>query len=129
MLRPGVLERAYSWPHLIACQKAPGGFVALGSKIASPKDFDPRLEGCLISINGRPRAGAIGFEAMGDPLAVVAAMAAQLHRVGGKLHAGQIIITGSLPKPQPVTAADDSATLTFRSLGSVSLRFAKPEAG
>ena len=75
-LRPGVAENAYSWPHMIACQKAVGGYVVFGSELTSAQCFDPRLEGCLISMDGVPKAGATGFEAMGNPLTVVAALAA-----------------------------------------------------
>ena len=65
-LRPGSLERAYSYQHMIAVQKAKGGFVVLGSKITAPHAIDPRLEGCLVSIDGEAKAGAVGFEAMGN---------------------------------------------------------------
>lgn len=122
-LRPGVLERAYSYAHLIAVQKAPGGFVVTGSRITSPKSFDPRLEGCLVSLNGEPRVGATGFEAMGSPLNVVVAMVRRLHAVGEKLHAGQIVITGSLPAPQVAVPGDQAARAEFQTLGSVSVRF------
>jgi 2-keto-4-pentenoate hydratase len=122
-LRAGVLERAYSYEHMIAVQKAVGGFVILGSRITSPQSFDPRLEGGVVSINGEPRVGATGFEAMGNPLNVVVSMVRQLHAIGEKLHAGQIVITGSLPVPPSVTAGDHSAQAEFQTLGSVSVRF------
>lgn len=123
-LRPGVREKAYSWPHMIAVQKAVGGYIVLGSRLTSASGFDPRLEGCLVEIDGMPRSAATGFEAMGNPLAVVAAMTRKLHAVGEHLHAGQLIITGSLPPPQVVTRANKRADLHFASLGSVSVRFA-----
>lgn len=122
-LRPGVREGKYSWPHMIAVQKAFGGYIVLGSRLTSPHRFDPRLEGCLVSIDGKPRAGATGFEAMGSPLQVVAAMARRLHAVGEKLHAGQVLITGSLPPPQGITSANRVARVEFQTLGSVSVRF------
>lgn len=122
-VRPGVFERAYSYAHMIAVQKAVGGFVVLGSRITAPKSFDPRLEGGLVSLNGEPRAAATGFEAMGSPLNVAVAMARQLHAVGEKLHAGQIVITGSLPVPPVATPGDHAARVEFQTLGSVSVRF------
>jgi 2-keto-4-pentenoate hydratase len=122
-LRPGVREQAYSWPHMIAVQKASGGYVVLGSRITAPTGFDPRLEGCVIEIDGEARAGATGFEAMGNPLAVVAAIARKLHAIGEHLHAGQLVITGSLPPPQVVRAGNARADLHFATLGSVALRF------
>lgn len=126
-LRPGVMEGKFSWPHLVAVQKAKGGFVILGRQLTSPKNFDPRLEGCLVSVNGEAKAGAVGFEAMGSPIAVVAAIAAKLHEIGEKLHAGQVIITGSLPPPQEIGKNDSNAMVEFQTLGQVSVRFAWPE--
>ncbi len=123
-LRPGVLEKEYSWAHMIAVQKAVGGFVVFGSKLTSPKDFDPRLEGCLISMGGVPKAGATGYEAMGNPLTVVAALAAAIAPLGETLHAGQIIMTGSVAPPQLIGPSDKIATLETQTLGSVSVRIA-----
>jgi 2-keto-4-pentenoate hydratase len=121
-LRPGVLENKYSWPHMIAVQKAVGGFMIFGPKVSASRGIDPRLEACVVSIDGEARASGAGFEAMGNPLSVVAAMAAQLAEIGEKLHAGQIIMTGSLPPPQKITAENTVATVEFATLGSVSVR-------
>lgn len=123
-LRPGVREGLYSWPHIIAVQKAVGGFVIFGSRLTSPKRFDPRLEGCLVSIDGEAKVGAIGFEAMGNPLVVVAAVARGLHAVGEKLKAGQVVMTGSLASPQVVTAENRYAQLDFQTLGAVGVQLA-----
>jgi 2-keto-4-pentenoate hydratase len=125
-VRPGAIERAYSYPHMIAVQKAVGGFVLLGPRMTSPKSFDPRLEGALVSLNGEPKAAATGFEAMGNPLSVVAAMARTLHAIGEKLHAGQVLITGALPMPPAAVPGDRAARAEFQTLGSVSVRFAPP---
>ncbi len=123
-LRPGVRDQAYSWPHMIAVQKAQGGFVILGSRLTPPTAFDPKLEGCIVEIDGVPQAGATGFEAMGNPLAVIAAMARKLDAIGEQFHTGQILITGSLPPPQVVRQGAARADLHFATLGSVSVRFA-----
>jgi 2-keto-4-pentenoate hydratase len=124
-LRSGVMEGKFSWPHMIGVQKAVGGFVILGRQITSPKGFDPRLEGCIVSMNGEAKAGAVGFEAMGGPISVIRATAAKLHEVGEKLHAGQVVITGSLPPPQEIGKSDSSALVEFQTLGQVSVRFAR----
>lgn len=120
-LRPGVREGRYSWPHLIAIQKAVGGYVIFGSRLTSPRSIDVRLEGCLVSVDNRPRASATGFEAMGSPLNVVAGMARELHAIGEKLHAGQLVITGTLAPPQVITPRSRHARVDFQSLGSVSI--------
>jgi len=123
-LRPGVMEKKYSWAHCIAVQKAVGGFVVFGPKLTSPKGFDPRLEGCIIHMDGEAKAGATGFEAMGNPLHVVARLAAAAHEAGEKLKAGQIIMTGSIAPPQIISPTNKIARLDFQNLGSVSVRFA-----
>ncbi|MFS8036669.1 2-keto-4-pentenoate hydratase [Xanthobacter sp. AM11] len=122
-LRSGVREGRYSWPHMVAVQKAEGGYVVLGSRLTSPHTLDISLEGCQVSIDGETRAGATGFEALGNPLAVVAGVARRLHAIGEKLHAGQIIITGSLPPPQVITRSMRVATAHFATLGTVTVRF------
>lgn len=127
-LRPGAIERQYSYAHMIAVQKAVGGYVVFGPMMTRDTAMDLRLEGCMVSIDGESKAAATGFEAMGSPLRVVAAMAATLHRIGEKLHAGQVLMTGSLAPPQVVTRANRFAHLQFRSLGSVAVRFTHPEA-
>jgi 2-keto-4-pentenoate hydratase len=90
--------------------------------VTSARRVDPILESCLVSIDGEQRAAAAGFEAMGNPIAVVAAMAAKLSAIGEKLHAGQVIMTGSLPAPQKVSAKNRVATVRFATLGSVTVR-------
>ncbi len=122
-IAPGIRDGAYSYEHMIAVQKDSAGFTVLGSKITRPHGFDPRLEGCLVSIDGEALAGATGFEAMGSPLIVVAAIARGLHDVGEKLLAGQVVITGSLAPQQIVTRRSRVASLEFATLGSVSVRF------
>lgn len=126
-LRPGVREGHFSWPHRIAIQKAAGGYFILGSKLTSARNFDPRLEGCLVSMDGEAKAGATGFEAMGNPLVVISAMARGLHAIGEKLRAGQFIATGSLPAPQLITPEHRLAQLEFQTLGNVSVRFRHKE--
>jgi len=122
-LREAVKDRKFSWNHMIAVQKAFGGYIVVGGKMTSPKGFDPRLEGCVVHLGGEARAGATGFEAMGSPLNVLAAMARKLYAVGEKLRAGQIVITGSLPAPQVVRPGDRDAMLEFQTLGRVSICF------
>jgi 2-keto-4-pentenoate hydratase len=119
---PGIRESAYSYAHLIAVQKDSAGFFVVGSRITPARNFDPRLEGCLVNIDGAAKAGATGFEAMGNPLSVVAAMARGLCAIGEKLCAGQLIFTGSLAPQQIVTRDSRIAQLDFQTLGSVSVR-------
>jgi 2-keto-4-pentenoate hydratase len=105
-VRPGVLEGKWSNQHLIAVQKAVGGYVVLGSTITSPRDIDIRLEGVVVSFDNKVRGSAAGVEAMGSPLHVIAAVANKLALYGHQLKAGQILITGSVPSPQRILPAD-----------------------
>ena len=122
-LRPGILDKAYSYEHSIAVQKAAGGYVVLGSRHTSPRDIDVALEGFVVSVDGERLAGGVGFDAMHHPLNVVAAIAANLYQIGEKLIAGQVIITGALPAPPRATRANKSARAELTNLGSVTVRF------
>jgi 2-keto-4-pentenoate hydratase len=122
-VRPGVLEGKWSNQHMIAVQKAKGGYVVTGSKLTSPANFDPRTEGVVVSVDGVPRASAAGVEAMGSPTNVLAAVANRLAAAGEWLRAGQIVITGSLPPPQRVGPGNAFAEAEFSRMGRVSVRF------
>jgi 2-keto-4-pentenoate hydratase len=121
-LRPGVRERAYSYEHLIAVQKASGGCVVFGERRTPAGAIDPALEGCLVSVDGQPLVGATGFEAMGGPVKVLAGMARTLSAIGERLHAGQVIMTGALPMPPVLTRANRFARIDFANLGGVGIR-------
>ena len=123
-LRPGPLALVHSYEHMIAVQKAPGGFVFFGQRTTATKGIDLRLEGCLVSLDGEPKVGATGFEAMGSPLKVVAAMARKMHEIGEKLHEGQVLMTGSLPQPPIMTHDHRVARAEFATLGGVTVRLA-----
>lgn len=122
-VRAGLLEGKWSNQHIIAVQKAQGGYVVTGSRLTSPADFDPRVEGVVVSVDGAPRASAAGVEAMMSPINVLAAMANRLAAAGEYLRAGQIVITGSLPPPQRVGPGNILAEAEFSRLGRVTVRF------
>lgn len=128
-VRPGILENKWSAQHLLAVQKAAGGYMLFGSKLTSPTGFDLRTEGAVTSIDGEVKGSACGVEAMGNPLTVVAAVASRLASVGSGLKAGQIIMTGSLPAPQVIRAQNRSARIEFTRLGSVEVRIAPSSEG
>ena len=122
-VRLGLLEGKWSNQHIIAVQKAKGGYVVTGSQLTSPANFDPRIEGVVVSVDGVPRASAAGVEAMKSPINVLAAMANRLAAAGEYLRAGQIVITGSLPPPQRVGPDNVFAEAEFSRMGRVSVRF------
>lgn len=123
-VRPGLMERKWSAQHLVAVQKAAGGYVLLGSKLTDPLNFDLRLEGAVTSIDGEVRGTACGVEAMGNPLNVVAAVVRRLASVGEGLKAGQFVMTGSLPAPQVIRRNNRHARIEFTRLGTVDVHVA-----
>ncbi|HKT72050.1 MAG TPA: fumarylacetoacetate hydrolase family protein [Steroidobacteraceae bacterium] len=125
-VRPGLFDNKWSAQHLLAVQKAPGGYVLFGSRLTSPTGFDLRTEGAITSIDGEVKGSACGVEAMGNPLNVVAAVVRRLATAGQGLKAGQIIMTGSLPAPQIVKTHNHSARIEFTRLGSVEVRITPP---
>jgi 2-keto-4-pentenoate hydratase len=96
--------------------------VVFGSRQSAPRGIDIALEGCMASVDGEARGAATGYEAMGSPIRVVAAMARTLHAIGEKLHAGHVIMTGALPPPPVLTSAHRVARADFAQLGSVTVR-------
>lgn len=123
-VRPGLLDGRWSNQHIIAVQKAVGGYVVFGDRLTSPDEFDPRLEGVVVSVNGEARGSAAGVEAMGSPINVLAAVANRLAAAGEHLRAGQFVITGSLPAAQILKPGDRYAEAEFTRLGRVCVRFA-----
>lgn len=105
----------------IADNASCGGF-ALGSKLAPLKALDLRHEGMFVEKNGELVNSGAGVEVMGDPLNAVVWLANALAAHGDGLHAGDIILSGSLTAAVPVQAGD-AVTVSFATLGSVSVRF------
>lgn len=128
-VRPGLLENKWSAQHLVAVQKAAGGYVIPGSKLTKVDGIDLRLEGAVTSIDGEVRGTACGVEAMDSPLNVVAAVVRRLATAGEGLKAGQFVMTGSLPAPQPIRKHNRCARVEFTRLGSVELRIAPQDKG
>jgi 2-keto-4-pentenoate hydratase len=120
--RPGLVEGKWSNQHLIAVQKAPGGYIVFGSQLTSVSGFDSRNEGVIVSVDGKARASAAGVEAMGGPIYVLAAIANRLAAAGEFLKAGQLVITGSLPPAQIINAREGFAEVEFTRLGRVQVR-------
>ena len=122
-LGPGVLERTITNQHIIAKEKADGGYLIVGSTLLPPGQIDVRFEGCVVSINGKVVGSGAGVEAMGSPVNVVAAVANRLAEFGEKLRAGEIVITGALCGPARAVKGDREAVVEFTRLGRVSVRF------
>ncbi|MES3516742.1 MAG: fumarylacetoacetate hydrolase family protein [Natronomonas sp.] len=79
---------------------------------------DLPLESVEVSINGEQRASGVGAAVLGHPADAVAWLADTLSDRGDSLQAGDIVTTGSLTEPVPVTAGD-TIVARFSSLGTV----------
>jgi 2-keto-4-pentenoate hydratase len=103
---------------------ADDGVTVTGVRFAAhalPCDFDLSLVGALLELGGDVVATAAGAAISGHPAEAVARFANERAAAGaGPLRRGQIIGSGLLVEPIPVTAPGEAAAV-FGRLGTVSL--------
>jgi 2-keto-4-pentenoate hydratase len=101
-----------------------GGWgVVLGGQLTPVRGFDLGLVGCVLTKNGQIVSTGAGAAALGSPAGVVAWVANKLSALGlGGLRRGQVVITGSLMKPE-VISQGDCFTVMYDRIGSVSVLF------
>jgi 2-keto-4-pentenoate hydratase len=95
--------------------------IVLGDRIASVAHLDLRLEGLVYELNDEIVATNTAAEVLGGPAASLAWIANHLGGRGLGLHAGEIVMSGSvsvLLRPK----AGDTVRATFTRLGSVAVR-------
>ena len=88
------------------------------------ENIDLRLVGMMLELNGEVVGTAAGAAVLGNPARVVAWLANKLAELGTKLHAGEIVVTGTMVggiKPK----AGDVFKVTFDRLGAVTAIMAK----
>lgn len=96
--------------------------IVLGGPLTPVSGLDLSLEGVVYEENGQRVATATAAEVMGNPLNSLAWLANALGRLGGRLRAGDVVLTGSISKVfRP--KAGDSVRASFTRLGSVACRF------
>jgi 2-keto-4-pentenoate hydratase len=96
--------------------------IVLGGPLTPVRGLDLSLEGVVYEENGKQIATAAAAEVMGNPLNSLAWLANALGKMGGKLRAGDVVMTGSISKVfRP--KAGDAVRASFTRLGSVSCRF------
>lgn len=94
----------------------------LGGYSRSPIGLDLRNLGVVMQKNGEVVATAAGSAVLGHPASSVAMLANMLGARGRGIPAGTLILTGGMTEAIPV-AAGDSITVSYQSLGSLSVRF------
>jgi 2-oxo-3-hexenedioate decarboxylase len=103
----------------VIADNASAGAFYLGPVARRPDEIeDLRLLGCVVRVDGDVAMTAAGAAVMGHPAASVAWLADQLARDGEALRAGQLVFSGGLTAPVPVTAGG-SVTFEFDGLGAL----------
>lgn len=81
---------------------------------------DLAREGVVVRKNGRTAVAGTASAVLGHPLRALAWLAGALAGRGEALEAGQVVPTGSITRPIPITAGDEVA-VTFDTLGTVTI--------
>jgi 2-keto-4-pentenoate hydratase len=105
----------------VADNASSGRFV-MPSRLTPVRDLDLRLVGGIMEINGVLTSWSCGAAALGDPAACVAWLANAIAAFGGRLEAGEILLSGALDKSVPIKAGD-VVRAEFDRLGSAGVRF------
>jgi 2-keto-4-pentenoate hydratase len=96
--------------------------IVLGGPPTPVSGLDLAVEGVVYEENGQRVATATASEVLGNPLNSLAWLANALGKLGGKLRAGDVVMTGSISKVfRP--KAGDAVRARFTRLGAVSCRF------
>jgi 2-oxo-3-hexenedioate decarboxylase len=111
----------FTLPDVIADNASAGAFY-LGPLARRTDELeDLRLLGCVVRVDGEVSMTAAGAAVMGHPAAAVAWLADRLAEEGEQLRAGQLVFSGGLTAPVPVTA-DGSVTVELDGLGTLEIR-------
>lgn len=97
---------------------ASSGGVVLGSTARRIGEVDLRLGGCVLHRNGEIVGTGAGGAVLGSPLNSLAWLANVIGEFGDSLHAGQVILPGSITASVPFEPGD-VITATMAGLGSV----------
>jgi 2-keto-4-pentenoate hydratase len=102
---------------------ASSGGVVLGSTPTRLTGLDLALTGCLLAKDGRIVDTGAGGAVLGHPLNALVWLANTIAGLGVTLHAGDVVLPGSITASIPVTPGQ-TVTATFAGLGSVTASFA-----
>jgi 2-oxo-3-hexenedioate decarboxylase len=110
----------FTLPDVVADNASSARFI-LGSRGVASADFDLRLEGCLLEVDGELLATATGAAVLGHPAEAVALLANALATRGRHLESGWVVLSGGLT--DAVQLADGHhVDATFARLGHVGVR-------
>lgn len=118
-------SRIQDWRIAIAdtvADNASCGGLVLGARPTTLDKVDLRLVGANLTVDGRLAATGAGGAVLGSPLMALVWLANTLAASGRSLHAGDVVLPGSVTAAQPVTGGQ-SWSATFAGLGSVTTTF------
>ena len=105
---------------------ASSGFFVLGNQPRGLSKVDLDLCGLSLLQNGRVKSTGAGLACLGDPIHAVVWLANTLGKMGVRIKAGEVILSGALGPVVPV-AQGDHVEVHISGLGSVSCRFDEEE--
>jgi 2-oxopent-4-enoate/cis-2-oxohex-4-enoate hydratase len=105
---------------------ASSGVFVLGDNAVDSRNIDLALTGMTLEKNGEIVATGAGAAALGHPANAVAWLANTLGRVGMRLKAGEVILSGSLASMVTVKAGDH-LRVSLGGIGSAAVRFVHGE--
>jgi len=105
---------------------ASSGFFVLGNQPKKLSEVDLDLCGLSLLQNGRVKSTGAGLACLGDPIHAVVWLANTLGKMGVRLKAGEVILSGALG---PVVSVEkgDHVEVNISGLGSASCRFDEEE--
>lgn len=105
---------------------ASSGAVVLGSRPVRPDALDLSLTGCLLHRNGRLEGTGAGGAVLGSPVNALVWLANTLGPLGVTLHAGHVVLPGSVCAAVPF-GPSDTVSAAFDRIGSVSITFSEKQ--
>lgn len=118
-------SRIKDWKITLADTIADNGSSArfiIGGRMTPIENVDMRLVGMTLEKNGELVNSGTGAEVLGNPAAAVAWLANKLSAFNIELREGNIVLAGALTAAIPVVK-DDSITVSFQGMGSVTVKF------
>ena len=118
-------SRIKDWKIKLADTIADNGSSArfiLGGRMTPIADVDMRLTGMTLEKNGELVNSGTCAEVWGNPAAAVAWLANKLSEFNIELKEGNIVMAGAVTAALPAVK-DDSFTVTFHGMGSVTVKF------
>ncbi len=106
---------------VIATNAVHGGIV-LGGQLTPVDGLNLRYEGMVVEVDGEAVGSGAGVEVLGHPAASVVWLANKLAEFELALHAGDVVLSGSIIRMLQVKAGN-TVKVTFSRIGSVGARF------